>query len=137
MLIKSPLLLVFLILPTTLLTSCLSAPECSLAITSTVQESANAGCLVVDNQQLLLVQGLDGKVSIPGGSAKNGESAACTAFRETWEETALHTIPIQRARRWPNGFVMFECQLVSNPNDAAILRPAEIKQVLWLSLIHI
>jgi 8-oxo-dGTP pyrophosphatase MutT (NUDIX family) len=54
----------------------------------------NAGCFLVDKQKLLVVQvihngrGLD----IPGGTSEKGESAQCTAARETFEETGLNVI---------------------------------------------
>ncbi len=93
---------------------------------------ANAGCLVIHNNRLLVVQDHDDRLSIPGGSSEVGENAACTAWRETMEETSLQAIPGKVAQRWPNGFYMFRCELLSDPATLGVQHPREIKQVLWL-----
>ena len=45
-----------------------------------------AGCVVVVDGQLLLVQNTAGKWSIPGGYLDGAEDSAAAAARETWEE---------------------------------------------------
>ena len=69
------------------LVSCAEAPKCH----STVESSneANAGCLVVSENKLLLIEDHRGGLSLPGGSSNTGETAQCTAEREVWEETGV------------------------------------------------
>lgn len=112
-----------------------ATPECPTTNAPVKNDNlmhTNAGCLVIHQGKLLVVQALNGRVSIPGGSYGKSESAACTAFRETWEETSLLTRPQEPVYQWPNGFVMFRCKLESPVTHASVQRPLEIKQVLWL-----
>lgn len=57
-----------------------------------------------------MVQGLNGKISLPGGSSKPGESAQCTAFRETWEETGLRLQPRELLEVFDTGFHLYRCE---------------------------
>lgn len=59
---------------------------------------------------LLLVQGINGEVSLPGGSSLPGESAQCTAFRETWEETGLRLHPQELLDVFDTGFHLYQCE---------------------------
>ena len=74
------------------------------------EEAHSAGCFTASGDGLLLVQGLNGKVSLPGGSSKSGESAQCTAFRETWEETGLRLQPRELLRVFNTGFHLYRCE---------------------------
>ena len=56
------------------------------------------------------MQGLNGKVSPPGGSSEPGESAQCTAFRETWEETGLRLQPRELLQVFATGFHLYRCE---------------------------
>ncbi|WP_439133348.1 NUDIX hydrolase [Pseudomaricurvus sp.] len=109
------------------------APACPANPTNlTNQPAKSAGCLSIDQGKLLVVQGLNGKVSIPGGSGNPQEPAHCTAHRETWEETGLSTNPTRLIRVFDNGFHLFECEADSH---APLPKPPfylEIKQALWL-----
>ncbi len=73
-------------------------------------QAPSAGCFTTSAQGLLLVQGLDGRVSLPGGSSKPGESAQCTAFRETWEETGLQLQPRELLDIFSTGFHLYRCE---------------------------
>lgn len=131
MLIRSSIVYLFTVF------SCLtfgSTPPCPAIVQKIDERHANAGCLVLHNDQLLLVQTHNWKISIPGGSQKAGEPAACTAFRETWEETSLLTSPTRVEHVWNNDFIMYHCQLKSPANEATVQRPIEIKQILWLGV---
>jgi 8-oxo-dGTP diphosphatase len=55
------------------------------------------------------VQGLNGKLGPPGGSSEPGESAQCTAFRETWEETGLRLQPRVLLEVFDTGFHLYRC----------------------------
>jgi 8-oxo-dGTP diphosphatase len=57
-----------------------------------------------------MVQGLNGQVSLPGGSSEPGESAQCTAFRETWEETGLRLQPRELLAVFETGFHLYRCE---------------------------
>jgi 8-oxo-dGTP diphosphatase len=77
----------------------------------------SAGCFVASGEGLLLVQGLNGKVSLPGGSREPGESAQCTAFRETWEETGLSVQPRELLRVFSTGFHLYRCERDASSGD--------------------
>lgn len=57
-----------------------------------------------------MVQGMNGEVSLPGGSSLPEESAQCTAFRETWEETGLRLQPRELLRVFDTGFHLYRCE---------------------------
>ncbi len=73
-------------------------------------QAPSAGCLTTSAEGLLLVQGLDSRVSLPGGSSRPGESAQCTAFRETWEETGLQLQPRELLQIFSTGFHLYRCE---------------------------
>ena len=70
-----------------MLSACSRQPTCS--VTSGDMGVPSAGCLTVDNGELLLVKIMGGTYGPPGGSTKSNESAQCAAERETWEETGV------------------------------------------------
>ena len=54
---------------------------------------ANAGCLIVRDQQVLLItHRWGGKLGVPGGTLEPEELAQCTAHRETLEETGVQVL---------------------------------------------
>ena len=85
-----------------------AAPACPYV--GRADNAPSAGCFAVSGEGLLLVQGLNGKLSPPGGSAKPGESAQCTAFRETWEETGLRVQPRELMQVFDTGFHLYRCE---------------------------
>ena len=95
-------------------------------------QAPSAGCFAVRDGKLLLVQGLNGKVSLPGGSSEAGESAQCTAFRETWEETGLRLQPRELMRVFDTGFHLYKC--LDAEQGAAIDPPIrfEVRDVFFL-----
>jgi phosphatase NudJ len=71
-----------------------------------------AACLIKANSKVLLVEHrLSGKFDFPGGGRGEGESLACTAHRETWEETGFNVEVSQYLLTTKNGLVLFGCQL--------------------------
>lgn len=84
------------------------APGCPF--TGKPELAPSAGCFVVADGGLLLVQGMDGRISLPGGSSLTGESAQCTAFRETWEETGLRVQPGELLEVFDTGFHLYRCE---------------------------
>lgn len=74
------------------------------------QAVGNAGCLIVQGGKVLLVQQqLGGSWGIPGGTADAGERAACTAARETQEETGLAVRVLEPLQVLDNGFHIYRC----------------------------
>ncbi len=85
-----------------------SAPPCPPSAPRA--QAPSAGCLAILDGGVLLVQDLNGRLSPPGGSANEGESAACAAFRETWEETGLLLEPEQLLDVFDTGFHLYRCR---------------------------
>lgn len=74
----------------------------------------NAGCMVIHEQRVLMVQQrITGKWSLPGGTAETGERAACTAQRETMEETGLVVSLQHKIVTLQNGFHLYRCGATS------------------------
>lgn len=97
------------------------------------QARANAGCLVIQSGNLLMMQQhLGDKWSIPGGGNEPGERAVCTAARETREETGINVTVERELAVMDNGFYVFLCQaqqpLILDPQDRG-----EVKQAAWLN----
>jgi 8-oxo-dGTP pyrophosphatase MutT (NUDIX family) len=88
-------------------------PACNFE--GTAASAPSAGCLIVEDRGLLVVESMSGQLSVPGGSAAEGESAQCTAQRETWEETGLEVSVGQRLAVFETGFHLYECAPVSQP----------------------
>ena len=84
-----------------------TAPPCPL--TGTDYGAPSAGCFSMANGELLVVQGLNGKIGLPGGLRKSGESAQCAAFRETWEETGLQLYPAELLQVFSKDFHLYRC----------------------------
>ena len=78
--------------------------------TGAADSAPSAGCFSVSSKGLLLVQDLNGRLSPPGGSSEPGESAQCTAFRETWEETGLRLQPRELLEVFDTGFHLYRCE---------------------------
>ena len=79
-------------------------------VTGKGDQAPSAGCFATSAEGLLLVKDLDGRVSLPGGSSKPGESAQCTAFRETWEETGVQLQPRELLQIFSTGFHLYRCE---------------------------
>ena len=125
--------LILFTLLSTLLFSCNNAPKCHFDKEFT--EEANAGCFIIDNNRALFVEGLNGKLSLPGGSKNAGEAPQCTAERETWEETGIHVVAKRKIYSFDNGFQLFDCDLLPSEKNDGSYRPwrLEIKDIHWLT----
>lgn len=75
-------------------------------------EATAAACLIkVDKKVLLIRHRLSNKLDFPGGGLANSESLACTAHRETWEETGFNVEVSQYLATTKNGLALFGCAL--------------------------
>ena len=84
----------------------------------------NAGCLIkIDDEMLVVQQCQTNLLSPPAGTAKEGETAQCTAHRETWEETGVEVRVGRLLKTFDNGFHLFHCMAV----DEAIIRNSELQ----------
>ena len=71
-----------------------------------------AACLIKTEGKVLLVKHrLSGKLDFPGGGLSDNESLACTAHRETWEETGFNVEVSEYLSTTSNGLVIFGCNL--------------------------
>jgi len=112
------------------LSACSKQPACSVAAGNMTAPSA--GCLVVDQGEVLLVKIMGGTYGPPGGSAQKRESAECAAERETYEETGVSAQAKDLAMRFDNGFHLYWCEAASG-RDINITRPLEIKDADWFT----
>ena len=119
---------IMLLIATLSLAACSGQPACS--VVSGDMGVPSAGCLALDNGELLLVKIMGGTYGPPGGSAKNRESAQCAAERETWEETGVHVTAGELAAEFDNGFRLYWCEAVSG-REIEISRPIEIQHADW------
>ncbi|MFT5703226.1 MAG: 8-oxo-dGTP pyrophosphatase MutT (NUDIX family) [Rickettsiales bacterium] len=104
-------------------------PDCNLSENlKTDKSKANAGCLIIEEGKILLVKSRN-HYSIPAGTSAKGESAACTAHRETFEESGVNVKVLKRLHVADNGFVIFLCRLVSEV-DLNYRKKYEIDEVV-------
>lgn len=96
-----------------------------------------AMCVIAEEGKLLVVRHrLSGKLDLPGGRTIKGESAACTAHRETFEETGLNTNIIGVAGTISQT-VIFACRQYSGftPNDSMTVPDwgrFEVTDIQWV-----
>jgi 8-oxo-dGTP pyrophosphatase MutT (NUDIX family) len=97
----------------------------------TPDHAPSAGCLVVSQGRLLLVENGQRKVSVPGGKSRPGESAQCAAHRETWEETGLDLVPGALMHVFDTGFHLYRCEPRNGLGPLAPANPMEITRIWW------
>ena len=110
------------------LSGCSQQPPCS--VTTGDMGVPSAGCLAVNNGELLLVKIMGGTYGPPGGAVMSNESAQCAAERETWEETGVHVSAGDLAAEFDNGFRLYWCESMSG-REIEISRPIEIQHADW------
>jgi 8-oxo-dGTP pyrophosphatase MutT (NUDIX family) len=106
------------------------APDCPY--TGAVDEAPSAGCFSLVDNKLLVVQGMDGSIGPPGGSAEPGESAQCAAFRETWEETGLRLQPVEKIATFDTGFFLYDCARDEHSGEIDPPPRLEVRQAFYL-----
>lgn len=118
---------------TLLLAGCNAAATPPCPLPDSGDRAPSAGCFAQDNSRLLVVQALNGKLSLPGGSSNLGESAQCTAFRETWEETGLRLQPRELVRVFDTGFHLYRCQRDANSGEIDPPPRLEVRDAFYLA----
>ena len=108
------------------LAGCESAPDCTF--TGEGDKAYTAGCLVLHDNELLLVEAMGSKWGPPGGTVRPNESAQCGAERETWEETSVAVSAQELALAFDNGFHLYWCTPVGAPTPE-VRAPLEIMSV--------
>jgi len=97
--------------------------------------SSHAGCFVVHGNKLLVVELISGEFSIPGGSYRYGEAPACTAWRETVEETGYEVEPQVLIRKLSDVYQLWQCNLTDAgaQRGSGIIDRSEVRRPLWLT----
>jgi len=125
-----PVIKSLLLVSAPVLGGCSQPPQCPTQIEST--PSISAGCLVIENNKLLIAQTHQGVVSIPGGSSNAGEPSHCAAHRETWEETGLDVTPTKLVRVFDNGFHLYRCRWQGVQKQSSAPFVLEIDKAFWI-----
>jgi len=89
-----------------------AAPACR-AVDPDANVRGNAGCLLVHEGRLLVVRDRkSGALGFPAGKPLGDEAAACTAHRETWEETGLdvRVEALLRTYDYEAPFYLYRCR---------------------------
>ncbi|MEP6391748.1 MAG: NUDIX hydrolase [Halioglobus sp.] len=114
-----------------LVTGCAEhAPECPHV--GPADYAPSAGCLGLVHGRALVVQSRMGVIGPPGGSAREGESAQCTAHRETLEETGLDLMPGRLLHTFDTGFNLYLCNIHAGSGAIDPVHISEVKQAFWL-----
>lgn len=106
------------------------APECPYQDQS--EPKGNAGCLILSEKGILVVERrLAHDLDFPGGTADDGESARCTAFRETFEETG-HLVDVgEQMVIFEGGYRLFQCTTKTPEAPLMIHDRVEISRAFW------
>lgn len=99
----------------------------------------SCGCIIIDNDKVLLIKQTKGHWSVPKGHVEENETEIETALRETKEETNLD-VEIDASRRYTIEYVndygnlkevvLFVAKPISNN---AISQEAEVSEIKWFS----
>ncbi|HEY9134472.1 MAG TPA: NUDIX hydrolase [Pseudomonadales bacterium] len=109
------------------------APECLIDAAYKSDKQANAGCFIHDNGKLLVIrQRINSKLSTPGGTNKTGETAQCTAHRETWEEAGVNVVVGRELHVFSNEFYLYECSITNTKTPLHSNDLIEVSEVLWV-----
>ncbi|MBD3644245.1 MAG: NUDIX hydrolase [Alcanivorax sp.] len=122
-----------------LLLSGVAVADCPRVAGQEDDRRANAGCLILhDDKVLLVTHRWGGKLGVPGGTREVDELAQCTAHRETLEETGLAVTVGRRLAVMKNGFHLYRCHANERVSEESLAVPAsgiaEVKALGWHSL---
>ncbi len=109
----------------------IEAPPCPFV--GEPEFASSAGCLALIHGKILVVESLRyGGITPPGGKSLPGESAQCTAHRETYEETGLDLIPRQRLAVFETGFYLYYCEIYAGSGQIDPPSTMEVRRGFWL-----
>lgn len=116
-----------------------SAPKCAIEPGDSTAHIGNAGCIIQQNRKILMPRHKPtGTWNLPGGTSEPGESAQCTAHRETWEETGIEVVVGPLVRKFENGFYLYRCSLktpvtdIEKPVVLPELSKNEVTEIRWM-----
>jgi 8-oxo-dGTP pyrophosphatase MutT (NUDIX family) len=110
-------------------------PDCDAQSQLETVAASGAACVVIVEERLLVIRHRpSGRLDLPGGRSKSGESARCTAQRETWEETGLEVRVGEALGGRANLFRCTPLQAVSPASDPPLRwwSAVEASAVLWV-----
>ena len=110
-------------------------PDCDAQSQLQPVAASSAACVVMVEERLLVIRHRpSGRLDLPGGRSKPGESARCTAQRETWEETGLEVRVGEALGGRTNLFRCTPLQAVSPASDPPLRwwSAVEASAVLWV-----
>ncbi|WP_417215871.1 NUDIX hydrolase [Alcanivorax sp.] len=128
------------LIATLLLLPAMALADCPRVPGQEDDRRANAGCLILHGDKVLLItHRWGGKLGVPGGTLEPGELAQCTAYRETREETGLGVVVGERLRVMKNGFHLYRCLPAQPGSDWQTLpvpgiARAEVSAIGWYRL---
>ena len=130
----------FIVLILTLEGCAKPSTDCRVLEAEALKVKGNAGCWVESGDKLLMIIQRNGLYSFPGGTSEPGETAQCTAHRETYEEAGMDVLVGSLKHQFDNGFRLFNCESNGTSeitNDAVEVRgvvwvkPADIEREMW------
>lgn len=114
-------------------------PPCHVDSTKKTTHIGNAGCIVTSNHRILMtVHKPTGTWNLPGGTSEPGETAQCTAHRETWEETGFDVLVGSLLKQFDNGFYLYQCETkksrvnISDPIPLPEWAKTEVTLIKWM-----
>jgi 8-oxo-dGTP pyrophosphatase MutT (NUDIX family) len=110
-------------------------PDCDPKATAEPSSTSGGACVVqVDDRLLVIRHRPTGRLDLPGGRSKRGESARCTAERETWEEAGLVVRAGPAVRGRPRLFHCEPLETIDAGRDPPLRwwSSAEVSEVLWV-----
>jgi 8-oxo-dGTP pyrophosphatase MutT (NUDIX family) len=110
-------------------------PDCDAQSQLEPVAASGAACVVIVEERLLVIRHRpSGRLDLPGGRSKSGESARCTAQRETWEETGLDVRVGEALGGRTNLFRCTPLQAISPASDPPLRwwSTVEASAVLWV-----
>jgi 8-oxo-dGTP pyrophosphatase MutT (NUDIX family) len=103
-----------------------------------MRKEKSCGCIIIENEKVLLVQEMEGHWGFPKGHVEPGETEAQTAIRETKEETNLN-VEVDTNKRYEINYIVREdidksvVYFISNIIDGKIKKQeTEINNIEWL-----
>ena len=104
-----------------------------------VKVEKSCGCIIIDNEKILLVKQTKGFWSFPKGHMESGETELQTAIREVKEETNIDVIPDENKRyveeyMMENGNKKQVVYFVARKTSADVkAQESEIADIKWLN----